>query len=615
MDGVRLAVVHPSSGRVRRVGAGLVVIVRLLAAVLLLGMVLLIVVLVGQGVAGARTLVPEAQTTAERALPRARPVGVEVATQRPLALEQALREADQVVRQSRTLPAGVGGWAAAESVLQRAAAGRDTPGGQHGRSTLPVPRPGEAWGAKRLESLQPPAELGARGDDVLPPGVVRVAGPGAAAPPATQPDVDRVKLMDRLAQLESRLRGNSINYDRRKWDPVENRAELERLDQERIAFQQEYVRLREQVRYDPELDKDSAEVLQGSVASLLEQVAANRRERGNPDPSLSGKALFDRRHDLERERDYLEGMVDERAAAAWTRLQDVRAERHRLSQPGASAEDWQRWTQLGDVEASLQQTYDAVVAAGVVPPHVSYMNAEQLEQRERDLNAAIDANHQVLGELSGPESAETSPQRFALEQQNIEWQRQLTEIDNYWKRLLGPGPAGEGQPLSPLPAEPQPSPPRERGTQAPEPTGNPGTRTAGDEAPRTDPAPWTVAATPPEGPVQGPEAAPPASGGQGWADPGTASAQLPDQQHTAEPASGTAHAGSEPPPTPTVAPPTLMADDGTDDHGTHDAGVIMAQAETDGDDGVTDDSFDGSVFDNPFAGTQDDFDSSTFTVV
>jgi hypothetical protein len=174
----------------------LVVIVRLLAAVLLLGMVLLIVVLVGQGVAGARTLVPEAQTTAEQVLPRARPVGVEVATQRPLALEQALREADQVVRQSRTPPLGVGGWAAAESVLQRAAAGRDTPGGQHGRSTLPVPRPGEAWGAKRLEvsggdpmtdngvSDGQPQGSDARDPAGLPRGAVLAAGPAAGAPSA-----------------------------------------------------------------------------------------------------------------------------------------------------------------------------------------------------------------------------------------------------------------------------------------------------------------------------------------------------------------------------------------------------------------------------------------------
>ena len=138
-----------ATGPVRTVAATVAAAVRLLAAVLLLGTMLLVVALIGQGAAGARTLVPVAQAGSERVLPAARPAGVDVAAQRTPTLEQALWEADRVVRESGTLPSGFGAWAAG-LVLQRAATGGDTPGGPQGRSTLPVPRPGEAWGAKRV---------------------------------------------------------------------------------------------------------------------------------------------------------------------------------------------------------------------------------------------------------------------------------------------------------------------------------------------------------------------------------------------------------------------------------------------------------------------------------
>jgi len=470
------------------VGAELARLVRLLTALVLLGAALLVVALVGQGVAGARELPLDG-------------------TSRPHALLSPVAPAT---------PAGasfVRQWAAGQDLLGeptaalQATARSDIPPEE--RSTTPPP---EWWLALRTEPPAPrdrPAERGNGDDQESLDGAALTAGPAAAARAtglAAQAaagagpaggDGRAAGLQRRAAEIKTtigelkqqlhELRATSLDY------PEALDGLFARLE----GLAAEHREIRRTVPYPPEFDalkpsqlKLEAERVRGGL--WANSLASNGWLRGLRLPKEDRARMRD---DLELERDALLGEYSDVTGAVWARLQNVKDERDQLSQPGTSPEGRQRRARLADLEATLQDIYNRIRRDGAYPPYLDLSSLEEVRGRAAFLRDAIEANQRRLAQFEGLLADENSPLRSPIEKEIREYQKELVELNSYLRRY---------QPARPAPKPPPPAPPPRRRmiaeaeaeAEAPEPSVAPGVPAAAGEDADGSTQAWTPAPEP-----------------------------------------------------------------------------------------------------------------------
>jgi hypothetical protein len=206
------------------VGAGVARLVRLLTAVLLMGTALLVVALVGQGVAGAREL-PTAGLSGRRGLPPQPPLVP--ATPAGATFQHEWTTARHLL--DSRVPFALLAMQAA-----RAAGERDpeAPPGRPGneRSQLPPPPWGQAEPRRSPTVKDQPADTRREGDG-FPRGTVLAAGPAAGPVAGSREDL-RARFNQRVDQLEGELRwlGDLRGELARIPSPPKGTAERQTLD-------------------------------------------------------------------------------------------------------------------------------------------------------------------------------------------------------------------------------------------------------------------------------------------------------------------------------------------------------------------------------------------------
>ncbi|HKE99768.1 MAG TPA: hypothetical protein VKG45_12645 [Actinomycetes bacterium] len=431
-------------------------LLRLLTAVVLLGTALLIAALAGRSAADTRELVVPPRDAPGRGLPSARPAGVDVAQPATPGLQRARRAARETLAAPEPQPTGL---AAEAAVLSEGTA----PPGPDG------PRPGNTvphWAHGRREPppapAQRPAPDGGSGSPAPPPPgwatvvaaaaaptLVDAGGPALTlaasrprtrttpqasrpAPPAPRREATPQQLQDRAAQIESRLDTLLRRMTETSWKRDRTPADSRRFDRwnaERRALADEYSEIRnvKEVPYPPKLDGLTTQELRSQADALRRELFNNLLSRSllGPVQTLgNAKGWID---NVRREESLMQRYSDV-GEALWKRLESVKAERDRLGMPGASAEEWRRRTELGDQEQALQETYDRIVDTVAYPPRLGYLPLERRGWRVVALQDAIDAVDRRRAELTGPESAENSPQAHQLDQQHRALQRELTAL-------------------------------------------------------------------------------------------------------------------------------------------------------------------------------------------
>jgi hypothetical protein len=447
----RASAVRRAPAAMATAGAELARLLRLLTAVLLLGAALLVVALVGQGVAGARELPLDGTS---------RPHGP------PLPVAPATPAGASFVQQ----------WSAARDLLGEptaavpgtARSGIPPGGPPRGPGTTPPP---EWWLALRTEPPapeDPPAEHanGDDGDDQRSlHDVVLAAGPaaaGRAAQAAGGAEPSRaggraVELQQRAAEIETTIRGLKQRLHALRAELVEDPEAVDGLLGQMKGLAAEHREIRRTVPYPPELDawtpsqlKLQAELLRGRLwANRL--VTDGRLWLRAADPAAVQRTI-------ELDKDRLQGWYSDVAGAVWARLQAVRDERDRLSQPGTSGEERQQRASRADEEAMLQGAYDQIEREGSYPPYLEFSSLEEIYGRAAFLRAAIEANQRRLAGFDGLLSAETSPLPSAIEKQSREYQKELGELDSYLRRHRHARPPAEETPPGDRPAPIQEDP-------------------------------------------------------------------------------------------------------------------------------------------------------------
>jgi hypothetical protein len=266
---------------VGRVGAGLARLVRLLTAVVLMGTALLVVALVGQGVAGAREL-PTAAPSGWRELP-ARPALVP-ATPAGATFAHRWTTARGLVadRWGTSVPPAV------QAVAAAGAAWPAGPPGQPGTGRGRTPSP-EWWLAQRPEEptvQDQPAEH-RRGRDGSPPGTVPAAGPERGSPATDRPGAEMSRREQALEGLYRDMVGlyrQVEDAEKRSHDPGPSTVHGQLADTK--AKINQFLRADAQERSELGV---SLEKLQGDRDGLLRRLELARR--GSPDPQVAAVQL------------------------------------------------------------------------------------------------------------------------------------------------------------------------------------------------------------------------------------------------------------------------------------------------------------------------------------
>jgi hypothetical protein len=224
-----------AAGTARSVAAALAASVRLLIAIVLMGTALLVVALVGQGVAGAREL-PTADPSGRQGLP-ARPPVVP-ATPAGATFQERWTAGHDLLASQRT--------AAPPAAWAESPAGEQDPAGPPGQSghedsKLPPPQLWHMQPRGALTVKDQPAEQKPEGDR-FPPGAILAAGPAAGVVPVAAAADLRTRFEQELDRLEADLRKNiklrnDLQY-RLALDPPANAEERRQLHEQLIQAEE-----------------------------------------------------------------------------------------------------------------------------------------------------------------------------------------------------------------------------------------------------------------------------------------------------------------------------------------------------------------------------------------
>jgi hypothetical protein len=410
------------------VGAGLARLLRPLIAVLLMGTAMLVVALVGQGVAGARELPRDAGS----------------GWQRPPAVPATAAGATFVRR-----------WTAAQEAL-----GRTRPAGSPDRSgdEPGKPPPPQWWlaGVPRPPAVKDrPAGATHRGDGELPPGtVVQAAGSAADGPDGPGPDED-----DRAGRLPASAASRPgagrvgppapTRLDLRARQALS--AEAEALLTERAAIEElfalgagspalterlnavdaRYFKAREHVSYPPEFDGHTTGQLRQRAEVLQSELDATKRSIGEPGRQPSPLGRTRQSVELYRQLDFLRRQYGYVGEALSARLVNVQARRVAGPPP-------ERLAALEAEENEIQATVDKIKEEIPYPLHLQYAGYDDLQRLRSEpgsLREAIARNDLKLAELGNQESID-QPTIAAIAEENGRLRRQLEGLESFL-RLRG----------------------------------------------------------------------------------------------------------------------------------------------------------------------------------
>jgi len=402
-------VARHAPGRAGSIGAGLAGAVRLLLAVVLLGMALLVVALLGAAAADAHVL-GERQPAAQPQ--QARPGAGHLASTAELGVAMS----------------------DAQAVLEQPAPGTGQPAG--GRTLLLPPISWAAWGlsGKREQVAGRQVEEGAGGgNNDLPPDSIEVAGLGeegatvmAAAARTPQPSQRRTpqQVNAQAEKLEQALYANQVNL--RTIDagggPQNAQARAEqrsKLAQENKNISSNLAKLRAETPYPPALDKDARKEPGQQLFTRADRIEnalnANAKEGGAnalPPPSRNPDAVHEwavagaKRDDMVREYNQI-------ALALNTRLAAIPAQLAQYSRQAQSAKTPQREREQAQVEIARLQGLASDIQARLA-------QMTPILQRERERDAYI---RNYLGEdphLQGTELDEKDGEPEDIQRADME---------------------------------------------------------------------------------------------------------------------------------------------------------------------------------------------------
>jgi hypothetical protein len=366
---------------------------------------------------------------------------------------------------------------------------------------IPVPLgPGYAWAPRRVtvadqgDGGQPAPPGPAPDAGRLPAGsttVARIVAPIPRPKPSqpTQPPEgtggpERGGVLERLegraqalqAQLETIRKGFSDLGIRARFgqaSPDAILAERSALQQQLRGLAPELATLRERLRYPPELAARTVQELRERaelVARAREANAQRTRESGEPSSPESARALYE----IHKEARALRIEHNDLAEALWEKLQDKRQARAELAVAAQTPEEGQQLAELDREAAELQGGFDTARRAVAYSPHLDLVPVEVLRARAGVLQSDLDWWTARKAELGVPDTYEAQHTLILLERGEREILRRQAELN---RRLEEPVEPLEGLGGTPAPSPdtppPPPAPKQDGQLQPPEPPESP----------------------------------------------------------------------------------------------------------------------------------------------
>jgi hypothetical protein len=344
MHSGHVGVARHAPGRAGSIGAGLAGAVRLLIAVVLTGTALLVVALVGQGIADARVLgapPPDAGRAQARPGEAVRGGRPDLSSDLRSDLEQAGASSSALLRQE---PPAEHGFHVAATHLP---APSDAPGGQ--RSVLAPPRWDQALTRRPPQVVGHELEEGDGGGD-LPPESLQVAALGdtvpvavaAARTPAPKRSQDTPQKINAQAEaLERELHTNQVKSRTIAWLSDPQKAQL-RDQQQALAAENKKItsrlsQLRARTPYPPVLDEMTPGTLLTEAFEIEDALNKNAKAGGTSTQPRSTK--YEDAYAwavASANRNWSVRHYDQLAQALNTRLASIAAQRAQYSRQAAS---------------------------------------------------------------------------------------------------------------------------------------------------------------------------------------------------------------------------------------------------------------------------------------